>query len=435
MRLIPKNLTLKQRVTFALAALVSLFVALQAGLAYLSMHEQEDDLVDELVLAEARRLATDIDQDGNIAVDLLTLSPNFSGWLQQQDGRITPGPLPAYMQGLKAGPHRLSGETSERHIFVMPTEKGRLYMQYDALQNEEKVREFGYYLFGLTILCIVVSIVAADYLAGIVVGPMERLTHLLGVWAPGNLAQPADGGDEETRLLTAFRRVQERFEQGVAHEREFIANARHEIRTPLTALRTDLEMLALQSSEEQKLRLHRALASVDAITGSLDVAHTLSHQQSVIPQEVALAACIDIAYASLGGDMPVLGLSNQVDGEVRVMADRHSLLTILRNLIRNAAEHAAANQCTVTWTERGLEIADNGVGIPAAELPLMFDRYYRGRRLDERDGVQDGWAKPTEGRGLGLAIARQVADLNGWQLSVESTVGSGTCFILSLTSA
>lgn len=432
----PRHLTLKQRVTLALTALVSLFVALQGGLAYLSMHEQEDDLVDELVLAEARRLTTSLTQDGSIAIDLLSLSPNFSGWLQLQDGEVSPVALPEYLRGLSPGPHRFHGETAELHVYVMPTAKGVLYVQYDAAQNEAKVREFGYYLLGLCLMCIAVSVLAAYYLAAVVVAPVERVTRMLGEWAPGTAPTNGDASDEEARLLAAFRRVQERFEASIAHEREFVANARHEIRTPLTALRTDLEMLSLNVDTELQPRLQRALESADAIAGSLDLVHTLTHRPQIAVQSVELAQCVDAAWRSLevGAGILPLGFSNQVDESVRVSADRHALLTILRNLIRNAAEHAAATHCTVSHTARGIEIADDGVGIATADLPLVFDRYYRGRRMDAHGSAVA--ATPGDGeRGLGLAIARQVADLNGWQLTVESTVGSGTCFILNLMPA
>lgn len=432
MRLIPSRLNLKQRVILALTALVALFVIMQGSLAYLSMVEQDDELVDELVLAEARRLATRVGHDeftGVQAAALLTLSPHFSGWLAGNDGKVTPGPLPEALRNLPVGPHLIKDNDAELHAYVMPTADGLLYVQYNAEQHEAKVRQFGFYLIGLGALCIVLAALVARQIASIVVAPLERLARLLGEWAPGSM--PADERDEEARLLTAFRRVQERFEESIAHESEFVANARHEIRTPLTALRTDLEMLALNAGDEMQQRLQRAITSVDEIAGALDLAHTLAQQRAQNAEPVDLGLCIDAAWASLAGVAGTdrLGFSNRVAPGVSVVADRHALLTILRNLIRNAAEHAAASHCTVTHTTRGIEVADDGVGIAAEDLPLVFDRYHRGRRVDAPDQVVHGE------RGLGLAIARQIADLNGWQLTVESSVGTGTCFILGLNPA
>jgi signal transduction histidine kinase len=438
MRLIPVRFNLKQRVMWALTALVALFVIMQGALAYLSMVEQEDDLVDELVLAETRRLATRIGQDevtGTQAIDLLSLSPHFSGWLVSAAGTASPAPLPDTLRDLPVGPHLLTQGGAELHAYVMQTAEGRLYVQYNAEQHEEKVRQFGYYLVGLGLLCIALAAAVARQIAAVVVAPLERLARLLAEWAPGSMpTDEAEEAGEEERLLAAFRRVQERFEESVAHEREFVANARHEIRTPLTALRTDLEMLALNGDANMQQRLQRAISSVDEIAGALDLAHTLAQRHAQHAETVELASCVDAAWVSLAGVEGIarLGFSNQVGAEVCVLADRHALLTILRNLVRNAAEHAAATHCTVTHTPRGIEIADDGVGIAAHDLPLVFDRYYRGRRLDARGQLSGG---ERADRGLGLAIARQIADLHGWQLAVESAPGEGTRFILSLSIA
>lgn len=428
MKLAP--LSLKTRVTIALAASVALFVSMQGWLAYLSMEEQEDDLVDALVLAETRRLATHVGQDeqsGMRTTDLLTLSPNFSGWLLLPDGQVTPAPLPDHLRHLRPGPHRLHADDQELHVFVMPTAEGRLFVQYDAGQNEEKVRQFGLYLAALGMLCIGLGGVAARYVAGVVVAPLERLTRQLGGWAPVRAESAVS--TEEAQLMAAFAEVQARFERAVAHEREFIANARHEIRTPLAALRTDLEMLLLQAGGEQQ-RLQRALASVDAITGSLDLAHTLALAQAVPAEPVVLARCVEDAWASLEGVVPTesVSFSNAVPETASALADRHALLTILRNLMRNAIEHGRPQHCRVELSERGIEVIDDGIGIPESDLPFVFDRYYRARRLDA----------PSQGhssteRGLGLAIARQLADLNGWQLQVESAEGQGSRFILCLS--
>jgi signal transduction histidine kinase len=436
LRLIPSHFNLKQRVVWALTALVALFVIMQGTLAYLSMADQEDDLVDELVLAEAQRLATHIGQDevnGMQTSDLLILSPHFAAWVQDGEGNVTPGPLPDELKTLALGPHRLTTKGAELHVYVMQTAEGRLYVRYDAEQHEDKVREFGLYLIGLGVLCIALAGLAATQIAVIVVAPIERLTRRLSEWAPGDLT--AEEADEEARLVASFRRVQERFEEGIAHEREFVANARHEVRTPLTALRTDLEMLALHADAEMQPRLQRALATVDEITGSLDLVHTLSQRHALRIEPVELAACVDAAWASLSGlgEMLHLQLTNLVEAKVSVNADRHALLTILRNLIRNAAEHGAATHCKVHYTTRGIEVSDDGVGIAAADLPLIFDRYYRSRRVDAPDQGAD--SSPRGERGLGLAIARQIADLNGWSLTVESAPGSGTCFILGLKHA
>lgn len=429
-------MTLRGRVTYALVAIVALFVCVQGTLAYLSLEEQEDELADELVLVEARRLAARAERGdlrGDRAADLLALSPNLTAWLVDASGRAIPGPVPSHLASLSDGPHRPRGRGVDLHVVVLPTVAGRLFIQYDAWQSEAQVRQFAYYMAALGALCIGLCAAVAWRVSAIVVAPIERLTALLTGWAPG--APPVEKGasGEESRLLGAFRRVQDRFEQAIAREREFIANMRHEIRTPLAALRTDLEMLELAAGpgSAQQERVKRVLASVDAISGSLESASALSFRERTGAEPVDLARCVDDAWASLAafseiGDMRFV---NEVPPGTLVTADRHALLTILRNLIRNAAEHAAPGYCAVRATVRGVEVVDNGPGIAAEELPFVFDRYYRGRLADSPDS---SGAAARADRGLGLAIARQIADLQGWKLTVASEIGRGTRFVLDL---
>ena len=431
------NLNLQRRVTFALGAIVALFVIVQGTLAFLSLEEQEDDLVDEIVLAEARRLVTRIER-GEIttqsSAELFGSSNNLSSWLVESSGRASPSELPQYLSGLADGPHRPRRQVGrELHVVVLPTSAGRLYVEYDAEQNEAKVRDFGYYLIAVGALCIAVGVVIARHLAKVVVAPIERLTTLLIDWAPEGSMRGRAESDEETRLLAAFHGVQGRFEQAIAREREFVANVRHEIRTPLAALRTDIELLGVSMAPQspQQQRIQRALTVIDAITGSLESARALTHRQHVESQPVVLSRLVDDAWSSLGTEPQSSGLRfvNDVPPTTVVKADRHALLTILRNLIRNAAEHASPALCTVRLTPDGVEVADDGPGIAAGDLPFVFDRYYRARLADSPEQTQG------DERGLGLAIARQVADLNGWRLSAKSEAGCGTSFVLSLSGA
>lgn len=417
--------SLRQRVAFALVAIVTLFVSVQGVLAYLSLEEQEDDVVDELVLAEARRLASRA-----TPADLDPLGPNFSAWLVERGGRALPGPLPAHVAALADGQHRVRLGEAELHVVVLPAAGGRLFVQYDASRNEAKVRQFGYYLLALGALCVLLGAAVALRLAAVVVAPIERLTVLLEHWAPGAKPSGAGASDEESALLAAFGRVQDRLEHAIAREREFVANLRHEIRTPLAAARTDLEMLAAAEApgSAPHARLQRALAAMDALAAQVESARALSERRRTEPQAVDLAQCVDDALASLGG-MPEargLALANEVAPGTMVEADPHALLTILRNLIRNAAEHAAPARCLVRAIGRRIEVADDGPGIPPEDLPHLFERYYRGRRADSPGEACSGE------RGLGLAIARQMADLNGWTLSAAPGDGRGAKFILEL---
>lgn len=424
-------MTLQRRISWALGALVALFVVAQGVLAYLSLAEQEDALVDEIVLSETKRLMARLESGElkNVAgMSEIALGANLSAWLLAGDA-ADPASLPARLRTLSAGPHRIYEPGQVHHVVVAPTSLGRLIVQYDATLNEERVDQFGIELLIIGALCIGLGVLLANMLARLVVAPLKRLTDRLALWAPGSAALPASNADEESALLAAFDRVRSSLEEAAARQREFAANIAHELRTPLSAVRTDIELAALSPhlNADEQARLARAMATIDAAASTLESLHALSSRQSERPERIELHTLVDDAWSSLAqdGNEPLLRLVNEVPRDEFVVSDRHALLTILRNLLRNAAEHAGRATCVVRRSGEGLTIADDGPGITAADLPFVFERYFRGRLADTP-------GQKASDRGLGLAIAKQSAEVNGWRLSVESTPGSGTCFSLSL---
>ncbi len=433
-------MTLKRRVMVALVSLVALFTLAQGLLAVWSMHEQEDDLVDGMVMTEARRLAQRIEANGPAVLSEggpLLLPDHVEAWWHGADGRTLPRPAPPEIARLANGPHRESTADSQLHILVMPVAGGRLFVRYDAARNEDKVQDFAWQVLMLAGLFIGVAALIARYVADLLVAPLERVAVLMDHWAPAMQPASTRPPAEEARLLDAFERVQTRWEHGLARENEMLANLHHEVRTPLAALRTDLEMLldmpGLADGPHAR-RLQRAMRSVDAVAGALEAVRALRDGHAARPEAVPLADCVEDAWASLG-ELPAahgLVLLNEVDGQAQVQADRQALMTILRNLMRNAAEHAAPARCRVAWEDGGLAVEDDGSGIADDELANVFERYYRGRRAD---APSDDPAAAADTRGLGLAIARQTAELHGWQLSVRHAPVRGTRFELRLGAA
>jgi len=439
-------MTLRRRVMVALISLVALFTLIQGGIAVLSLSQQEDELVDELVLAEAQRLADRLTEGGPAVISNSLLPENYEAWWVGKDGAL-PRPLPAQMGGLTDGPHLDSSPEAEYHVMVMPAAGGRLYVRYNAVRNEDKVRAFAIEIFLLALLFIGLATWIAKHVAAVLIAPLEKVAQLLDHWAPASEPGEAPPADEEQRVLKAFQRVQARWELGLARESERLSDIHHEIRTPLTALRTDLEMLQSQSMQNgdhpsphassmvtPSQRLERSLIAIDAITGALESLRALRMGQASPAEPVLLADCVDDAWASLA-DLPekrALTLSNTVEKNEMAVVDRQALMAILRNLFRNAAEHAAPAKLQVSYVEGQLIVADDGSGIPEDERAFVFDRYYRGRRADAPAFQDADHVASDFERGLGLAIARQVAEAQGWHLSVAPVDPRGTQFSISL---
>ncbi len=421
---------LQKRISLALTAVITLFVTVQGYLAYSSLEEQEDRLVDDIVLAETERLVERIEAD-EVRFDRsgrhLRLGTNLEAWLDDQDGSAGQSPLPKDLVALADGVHHWHGGDRIYHAMVRTIPEGRLYLRFDATRNEQFVYDFGRTLLVTGLICILLGWLMSSLLARIVVAPFRRLSERLSNWSPGERSSTATRSDEESLLLRAFDQAQRRLEESLVREREFAANARHEIRTPLSALHTDAEMLLLTESmsDGAKERVRRMMTAVDSVSNGLESLQALSTAAAGKPEPVLLSQCVDEVWESLAHVARDAGttLVNQVPRGETVTIDRLALITVLRNLLRNAIEHASPGPCTVSRTAHGLDVSDEGPGIAPEDRPFVFDRYFQGR-LSDSPG-----AKRTE-KGLGLAIARQTSELRGWTLEVAPSVARGSVFRL-----
>jgi signal transduction histidine kinase len=443
-------MVLQKRISLALTAVIAIFVTAQGYLAYKSLEKQEDALVDEILQTETERLIERL-QAGEVVLEPTTqplrLGPNLRAWLVPSTTRDAAGPIdtssvrnaeiaagtgglvppPAHLVGLPHGAHHLHDGERIYHAIVGPVADGRLFVEFEATQNEQFVYEFGRIVLLTGLLCILLGWLISSSLARVVVAPFRRMSERLNNWSSGTLPAPATRSDEEALLLQAFDAAQRRLEESLVREREFAANARHEVRTPLAALRTDAEMILLTEtlSKTSEKRLQRMMAAVDQVSSGLDSLHALSSEAPAQVEAVMLAQCVDEVWESLShlADGAGTTLANEVPrGEV-VNVDRLALVTVLRNLLRNVIDHASPGSCSVRCIQNGIAVADEGPGIAPEHRALVFDRYFQGRLTDS-----PGTAKHD--KGLGLAIAKQTADLRGWHLELDSTGPRGTVFSL-----
>ncbi|ALM85878.1 HAMP domain-containing sensor histidine kinase [Bordetella sp. N] len=429
--------TLTQRVTWALTGLVAIFVSALVVLAYLTFDQMEDDLVNDILTTEAERQIAHL-QNGTVLMPdhgPLDLGSNMRAWLQKP-GAVNPD-IPEPIHNLGAGLHLVEPGVETWHVVVASPPQGKFFVLYDATDNEDRVFDFGLIVLGLGVISIVASYGVARKVAQLAVGPMLNLTDQLSKWAPGSPDLAVERNDEAGRLVEAFNRVQNQVDRSLAREREFAANLSHEVRTPLAAIRSDGELMLLgNATDDQRTRLTRVVKNVDSVTAALESARAMARDELRKPETVDLRDCMQAAWQGLEAHAEQAGLlldDRLAPGDVRTL-DRYALLTVLRNLVRNAIEHAAPAQFVVSAVDGGIALRDNGKGIRAADLPFVFERYYSVRLRDMRNGgVEPPEAAAALERGLGLAIAKRVCDMQGWSLTVESaTEGEqrGTCFTL-----
>ncbi|MFD1661078.1 sensor histidine kinase [Streptomyces caeni] len=235
--------------------------------------------------------------------------------------------------------------------------------------------------------------------------------------APGELGYLARAFDAMADDVTSAERARHRLAADVAHE----------LRTPLAALQAGLEELRdgyAQASPERLAALHDQALRLGRIVGDLgELADAESARLSLHPAEVDLVALVRSALAGREAELRTAGLtvhSRLGTAPVPVPADADRLHQALGNLLSNAARHCRpGDSVTVTVSatpaEARIEVADTGPGIPADELPYVFDRLWRGTR-----------ARATGGSGIGLAVVKELVTAHGGSVTAEPSPGGGT---------
>lgn len=216
--------------------------------------------------------------------------------------------------------------------------------------------------------------------------------------------------------------------------RDFVANASHELKTPVAAIMVTAETVERALSEDPDharrfaANLVREAARLSALVQDLLDLARLERGQSE-RSWIRLAPVIRGEIAALRDGIERKGLSLRVDldEEAEVMGVREDLALTFRNLLDNAVVYTARGTVEVTLrvTEQGCEaaVADTGVGIPSTDLERVFERFYR---------VDKARSRETGGTGLGLSIVKHVVESHGGTVRVESRLGSGSRFTVTL---
>jgi heavy metal sensor kinase len=246
--------------------------------------------------------------------------------------------------------------------------------------------------------------------------------------------------DEISLLSETLNQMLARVEVGVRSIRDFTANAAHELRTPLALIRTEVEVaLSVRRSAEEyreackqvQLETVRMTALIDNL---LMLARVDAETETVRLQPIEANELIRRVGEKWKHAMQLAFLDFSVDasGDTLLIAgDADSLRRLLTILLDNAVRYtppggAVALQVTQSDGRVVFTVRDTGIGIAPEHQPRIFDRFYR---VDRSHGHSSG------GSGLGLALARWIAERHGTAIVVESAVGNGTCFHFSLPQA
>jgi signal transduction histidine kinase len=280
---------------------------------------------------------------------------------------------------------------------------------------------FGLVAVGLAGL--VSGLLLAWALAGSLARPLRHLADTSERLGTGDLAartEDVKGAEEIEQLGRSFDQMADRLERTVSAQREFVANASHQLRTPLTGIKLRLES-ALDSDPDPELRTQLEAADREVNRLAEIVARLLVMSKEIEEGQVTrvdVGDAISRALARWEERASRLGASLLARGEGGdAQGNPADVDQILDNLLDNAIAYAPGEIVLETRRQEGrvvVAVQDQGPGIPEAERERVTDRFFRGR------------GAPAGGSGLGLAIARELAEKWGGSLQVRSAEGGGT---------
>ena len=256
---------------------------------------------------------------------------------------------------------------------------------------------------------------------------LEALRAGVQAFGAGELGRrvPVQGRDEVAELAVAFNAAAARLEALVQAQRRLLANASHELRSPLARLKLALELLdgaAPAAAARHRAEIARDIAELDALIDELLLAARLQADavSEAALQPVDLRALAAEEGAAAGARLDLPAELDPVPGDARL------LRRALRNLLDNARRYAPGEPPQLTLRDGGdhveLRVADRGPGVPAAEHERIFEPFHR----------LPGHAEHAGGVGLGLSLVRQIAAAHGGRVHCEDHPGGGACFVLWL---
>lgn len=316
----------------------------------------------------------------------------------------------------------------------------------ESLQGvNETLRRLGILLVAGVGMALATAFVVGAILASSALAPIDRITQAAQTIALSNdlsrRIEQKSSPDEVGRLAATFNQMLARIEELFRAQQRFVADVSHELRSPLTAIRGNLDLLRRGAGEDAAAR-ETALAAIDSealrmqrlVQDLLLLAQAdagVQIQKQIVELDTLLLDVYRQARLTASGVKVALGSEDQA----QVVGDPDRLKQLFLNLLDNAIRYTpSGGAVTLSFACEGdavrVEVKDTGAGIPEKDLPRIFDRFYRVDKarardpssFDSRSGSSGG------GTGLGLAISKWIVDQHGGRIEVQSHVGKGSTF-------
>jgi signal transduction histidine kinase len=427
--------SIRARLLVALFILVALISMLAAGVTYRRVLNETSDLFDYQLRQMALSLRTQISLAPRIEVPPDQGDADFVVQIWDVFGARTylsrPG-LPLINQTV-LGYADLSLRGEAWRAYGLQTADGVIQIAQPARVRQNLARAAAGRVIVPLLLLLPIMIAAVAWIVNRGLLPLRYVTaevHRRDVRTLAPLGTE-DLPSEIEPLVGELNRLLERLQRAFSTQRAFISDAAHELRSPLTALRLQLQLLDRAPDEAARAEARTRLG--DAIERAIHLVEQLLALARSEPQEAALAVeSVDLSAAAAEGirDTHDLALSKHIDlgleasRQLNISGDREALRTLVRNLVDNAVRYTPPGGSVQVRTRDAsgqavLEVIDNGPGIPREDRDRVFDRFYR------RAGAQES------GTGLGLAIVKAIAERHGAQVALSEPEGGGLSVAVS----
>jgi signal transduction histidine kinase len=279
---------------------------------------------------------------------------------------------------------------------------------------------------GLLIVLAIIALVVAAAAYPVVrrlTRRLERLQASVEAWGEGDLAArvAVEGEDEVALLAISFNQAAARVEALMRAQKSLLANASHELRSPLARIRMAIELLQDQAPAAIREELAHDINELDQLVGELLLASRLDAAAGQAPPAVA------VDLAALVADECARAAADCTAEPVGLTGDPTLLRRMIRNLLENARRHGGGTPVALALTrpsasEIRIEVSDGGPGVPEEEREAIFEPFHRVRGASEADG----------GYGLGLSLVRQIARRHGGDVRCAARTGGGCVFRVTL---
>ena len=321
--------------------------------------------------------------------------------------------------------------------------EGVLLIHSDISRWNAAFRQQALWTLAICIMAAFVVLFSSYFIAKRIINPFVDMNHIVQCYSKGDFSQriPVQGKDEASQLGRSFNEMADQLKNLEVTRQSFVANVSHELRSPLTSMKGFLEAMmdGTIPPEEHEHYIGIVLSETRRMTAMVNDLLDLARIESgIITVNYEVFDINELIRRTLITFETRIS-EKQMELDVRfameqsfVYADSNQISQVLRNLIDNAIKYSPEGRSLLVSTyalrkEVYVTIRDTGAGIPAEDVPHIFDRFYKVEKAHT--------PSPQVGSGLGLAIVKKIIEAHGQSITVKSARGKGTQFTFTLEKA